>query len=102
MVADTAFLSGLSTASVAQRRGVGSLKKFSARSYAEKGWRRCRGNARALRVEAVISKPPPAETEVVPVSPEDSIKVAYLLIFFSVSVHCILDWCQSVSRGHTD
>lgn len=74
MVADTAFLSGLSTASVAQRRGVGSLKKFPARSYAEKGWRRCRGNARASRVEAVISKPPPAETETVPVSPEDSIK----------------------------
>lgn len=77
MVADTAFLSGLSTASVAQRRGVGSLKKFPARSYAEKGWRRCRANARALRVEAVISKPPSAETEVVPVSPEDSIKVTY-------------------------
>ncbi|KAF3340081.1 plastidial pyruvate kinase 2 [Carex littledalei] len=74
VVADTAFLSGLSTASVAQRRGVDSLKKFPARSYAEKGWRRCRANARALRVEAVISKPPPAETEVVPVSPEDSIK----------------------------
>ncbi|KAJ4806744.1 Pyruvate kinase [Rhynchospora pubera] len=67
-IASTPFLSGQSSTS-------GGLKGFPARSYAEKEWRRCRANGRALRVQAVISKPPPAEAEVVPVSPEDSMKV---------------------------
>jgi hypothetical protein len=78
-VSDAVFLSGLSTASFAQKR----LKGFPARPYAGKECRRHRGNAHALRVEAVISKAP-RPAEVVPVSPEDSMKVAsfFLIHFF--------------------
>lgn len=58
----TVFLSG--RPSLAQRRLKGLPP---ARSCS-------RANARALRVQAVVSKAPPAEAEVAPVLPEDSIK----------------------------
>lgn len=95
-VVDAAFLSGLGTASLAQRR----VKGFPARSYAKNEWRRCRGNARALRVEAVISKPPQVEAEVVPVSPEDSIKVdfSFLPPFRFIALGCGVNLSNHVKR----
>jgi hypothetical protein len=81
-VSDAVFLSGLSTGSLAQKR----LKGFPARSFAAKECRKYRGNVRALRVVAVISKAPQPEAEVVPVSLEDSMKVAsFFLVQFSSS-----------------